>query len=636
VLDGNGKPLNNTDVCAETGDPPRAVHLFTGQFGGTTGISTDDAGRFKLAGLPTGSYTLHARLRRGDKFRGTATVDVAENAHVRDIVLRDAPAGKLTIEGTVSYPSGLPCPFAVLALSNRKSATAGPLGGFSFTDLDEGIYTVYAMSLRAGCSPVIVPDVQAGTRGLHVKLKDYVILAGTVTDTQTGQPVPDFTVAYRSKNEIPFDTLGKDRGEQAFSDPAGKFRVEKVPAIPLIVDVEASGYVPWTTVLRDPVDGQDNVIQAQLQKPAAITGTVRNEAGQPIASAQISIQPSSLALRMRGLIKATTDATGAFVIESLPQDEQTYLAVSCDGYPSETLRVTPGVDEPIEIVLATPGQVRVRVTRDGQPVQQFHASIYIAITNERWSMASAETENGEALLQNVLPGEVSVSVSVMLQDNPRNRISASTQATVMAGLETEIEVRLPHGASVLEGQVLEDGAPVPTASVGVHAQDASFYTSVSVQADGTFRFDSLPAGEYLLACNFAPSSSRNPMLRQMVTLDGSNSEEVVFQFRTGTGRITGSFTNLSAEARVVVTLHSGDVCATLNAEGGAEGIKPVSPFVLSTYDSAFAFDHLEAGIYTVFGRYASSRPHNGIAASDCQVVQVADGAVTGVVLTLPQ
>jgi protocatechuate 3,4-dioxygenase beta subunit len=333
VLDGNNKPLYNASVFAFSEDLGEQL-----QVADDSRHTTDSLGKFALAGLPAGRYTLNAI--RLNQIIGSTSIVVGENATMRNVVIQEANAGNLTIEGVVTYPNGLPCPFAVLGVNTMQATTAGALGRFAFKELAEGPYDVYAIS--PGYSPAIVRGVAAGTRDLKITLSGYVTLVGSVIDARLQAPVKDFTVAYRAMMQVPLDTGGLESGEHGFSDPLGRFRIEKVPAFPIRVEVRAAGYAAWSADIPDPVGGQETVLDVELQTGAGVTGTVRNEAGEAVASARIYTSDG---------MTATTDAAGAFALEGMAAGQEVQVSVSHMDYLHQAVAVVPGTGVPVDIVL---------------------------------------------------------------------------------------------------------------------------------------------------------------------------------------------------------------------------------------------------------------------------------------------
>ncbi len=569
--------------------------------------------------MPSGRYTLSAAYERGETI-GSTVVDVAENSPTRSVIIRANPDGGLTIEGSVCYPNGMPCPFAVLGLDNRKAATAGPLGRFSFTGVAAGNYCVYVLS--PGYSFSVTPNVAAGTKDLKIVLQNYAILVGTVLDAQSKKPVKDFTVAYQGQLPMSFDTNGLERGEHEFSDSQGKFRIEHVHVIPLGIQVSASGYAIWRTQLAEPVGGQDNLVDVELGAAASITGVVRNQAGEPLSPAQVSCRETT----------TTTDANGGFVVDGLPVAEEARLAVSCDGYVSTVVTVIPGASGPVEMILRPAGALRIRAILDGQPLQSFVAVIRNPDVDTAGLFVSAE--NGEAVTRSIPPGEVDIEVSAK---EGAVSMTGSAKAVAAAGQETSVEIPITRGTSVLEGEVIENGAPVAKAHVLLRLEGQSPKGAVDSETDGSFRIEGLRAGEYQATCYIELAPSRQRMQQRRLTLAENESQRLVFEF-SGSGRVSGRLTGVPSGANGFLVLVSGDASIPFSA-GIKEIAQAISLSVVCTapvtQDGTFSLDSLEPGVHTILGEYHSLGRPIEAQNTTFQVVDVKAGEAVEVNLTLP-
>jgi len=474
VVDGKKKPLYNAEVIVISEDMREQVLLA-----GNGRRATGSLGEFVLEGLPAGRYTLQA-IRQNQGI-GSTSVELGENAVLRNVVIQEARAGNLTIEGVVTYPNGLPCPFAVVSVNTQQATAAGTLGRFTFKDLAEGQYDIYAIS--PGYSPTIVRGVAAGTRDLKVTLSGYVTLVGSVVDAKLGAPVKEFTVAYRAMVPVSFDMNGIEAGEQGFSDPLGKFRIEKVVAFPLHVEVRAAGYAAWSADISDAVGGQETVLAVELQTGAAVTGTVRNEAGEPVASAQVATADG---------VTATTDAAGAFSLEGLAAGQEVQLTVSCAGYAQETVPVTPGTGAPLDIVLTQTGRLLVHAAMDGKPVSSFVATCRAAGSQTRGEAYA--TNDGEVLIQHALPGEIEVAVTTSGTENNARGVAT---VTVVAGQEATVTVPVSPGTASLEGQVLAAGTqPDSFVICLLRMPGMEMGPRITAGPDGAFRMTGLQPGDY--------------------------------------------------------------------------------------------------------------------------------------------
>ncbi len=611
VYDADGKTAYNVDVSA------RASDASPYQAGEST--RTEAGGRFKLTGLPAGEYHV-AAFRRSGEF-ASAQVTVQENVVSRDVQVRAKPAGNLAIEGTVYYPNGMRCPFAVLTLDGGQAATSGALGNFTFSGLNEGNYSVYALS--PGYSPVVKSGVAAGTNNLEVTLRNFAALSGEVIDAATRQPVPNFSAEYMSRVNAAFDTGVLQSGERSFSDPQGKFRFDKVPVIPVTLQVKAVGYAPWTQPVEIAEGGQETSVSVELQGAAKLTGTVRNEAGEPVASATIRDKERQTEL-------ATTDAAGNFAIDELPAGKETRLSVFEDSYVAAEVAVTPGRAEHIDIVLSHGGSMRVRTLLDGQPVEEFSVMIETADSLNR----SGHTSTGEVLVSGIQPGEVQVNVHLM---NGQGSLHRKVKVIVAAGQETPLEVSLGQGTAAIDGAILTQGTPPAYARIALGRPDGAFSANMAANADGTFRIEHIPAGTYSLHCSTHWDSGEQAMRTFEITLQENETQRVMCEF-AGSCSVEGVLQGVPAGAKGFVYVLDGAVPMPSEATPEALGalINQHLAHVAQAEDSgAISVRHLEPGTYTFLSMCLAQPDNPETLRFSAQVLELKAGETAALNLTLP-
>ncbi|HEX8720826.1 MAG TPA: carboxypeptidase regulatory-like domain-containing protein [Pyrinomonadaceae bacterium] len=231
---------------------------------------TDDAGNFRLAGVPAGTFTLGAAsgayiLQDDGRAGAGKTVTVGEGQEVKDVELALRRGGVIT--GRLTDAEGRPLVGVVVSLQavdesgNRRpvALTNQP----SDSD-DRGVYRLYGLPAgryvvalgpanvtprgsagaggsRAFYTPVYYPGVTDESRakvvevGLGSEVTDVDIsrgrraeghsVAGRVVDGETGAPLPGVEVGYADASR-PFLP---SRGAGIRTDAAGEFRVENVP-----------------------------------------------------------------------------------------------------------------------------------------------------------------------------------------------------------------------------------------------------------------------------------------------------------------------------------------------------------------------------------------------------------------------
>ncbi len=416
VLDADDKPVCNAQIAINREDGASMAPIGDG-----SKTTTDGSGMFLLTGLASGDYILSAYLPRGLSL-GSTKVSVSMEGVTRDVIIKNAAAGNLTIEGTLFDPNHLPAPMAMLGLANGQTAITGPMGGFEFKGLGEGNVTLFAAV--PGYSPLIVPGIDTGTRGLRLFLKKNATLVGSVVDAQTRCPVTDFTVGYSTVIQIPSDNQF-GTGNRTVSDTQGRFRIESVPALPLRITVTAGGYAPWFTETAEPEGGGEVSIAASLGAAGTLSGVVRNEKGEPLSGALVG--------------GTRTDAGGKFVFADLALGSEVQYVVTCEGYAPGSVGAVVGSVETVDVVLHAPGRVRVHALLNGREVP-----FGIAIARNLDTDASvASGQDGlpaaERIIENVSSGNVLVMVSAEIEGA---LLVGKTTIAVPPGQETFVGVPL--------------------------------------------------------------------------------------------------------------------------------------------------------------------------------------------------
>lgn len=425
VRDINGKPVYNAIVWAYPFQKEGSLTPSDSNSG-----RTDPKGAFSITGLLAGKYTVTATMQTGRRL-GTIDVDVANNQITRDVLIQEMPEGNLTIEGTLYYPTGLPCPVAALGLDNSQMVSSGALGRFTFTRLGPGNHTIYALS--PGYSPLAVSGIAAGTQNLKLVLQKFAVLTGSVTNAQTGMPVTDFSVQYLMLATPPFDTGGIESGQAGFADPKGQFRMERIPVTGIQVIIQATGFATWQTTLKELISGADNHVDAVLSPAAGITGVVFDASGNVLPKVRVSASGTN----------TVTDANGAFSLDNLPAGEEIEIAFSCPGYASTSAYAVAGSGASITVTLVAGGTLRIHAFKDGQPLNAFSALVK-HVEPEIAQVAGEHyfaTRGGEIVAQNVYPGEVEITTSVV--DENTHTLSSPIGmafAIVAEGQETVVVV----------------------------------------------------------------------------------------------------------------------------------------------------------------------------------------------------
>ena len=227
---------------------------------------------------------------------------------------------------------------------------------------------------------------------------------GTVVDDQ-GRPVPGATVGcyhYQSRAGFGYWDREPKLEQTTVTDDKGAFAVSASAYSTLVVVKKASFSTAWKTwsalipVSTDPI---------VLTAPAALSGVVVNDSGQPVADAEVWVAGANIGNGYdvasqynelfggpaKSFFSARTGADGRFRIENFPADGRAGLAVHKAGMARHTVGselggerdCQPGQD--LKLVVGPAGNVegKVLVADTGQPLggvkiqmDQFGAGVF--------------------------------------------------------------------------------------------------------------------------------------------------------------------------------------------------------------------------------------------------------------------
>jgi hypothetical protein len=581
VVDQQNKPLTDMYVRAA---------LLQGGAETSAGDSTESDGRFKLDGLVAGDYGITLRSSRSYRRSSgiAAEVSVSDKQDVTGIRLVYEEAEGLTITGRVLDSSGNPIEDASVYASGKNShgsTRSDANGAYEIAGLEEGLFTVSANHRRY--SSTDVQDVEAGTLRLDFRLAGRGIVEGNVIAADTGQPVTNFEMTYFNGQVERLQPWMLDNFT-AYYDEQGAFSREVEVGDGTVV-ARAPGFAPAFTSVFDVREGQTvRGVEVRLERGGTVEGTVTNEAGEPVAGAQIHVGAYRRWMRNQAFA-ATSASDGTFRIESLPFDTDN-LAVQHSDYAPATveLEIRSGAVTPVHVVLDNGGMLRGIVRLNGSPVAGATVSVSVS---QGGGHSSAQTDANGAYIMNGLPsGEAHVSGHIPV-DGGNSRKSHS--AVIESGMETEVNFEFKTGNATLEGKLTFDGQPPARANVNVAVPggDGPAQTyGAEVGADGTYRITGLPAGTVTISVSF-----ENPDRRW-----GTRRAEAV----TAAGRVTQLDMELNAGATV-----SGTVSGM--AEGDQVFVSVVKGHMgITRFDQSFWSDNqhlfvgqarLDQGVYVLDG-----------------------------------
>ncbi len=537
VLDADDAPVRQAKVAVRRTDLSLA-NMNTLADGETlqTADHTDAEGRFRVQGLPDGSYEVRL-AEPGYRPVSSGSRALASGADLADIVLR-ADAG-LSIEGRVVDGAGAPIAHAVvqafrppsftdmaaaLDRESRPELPVQPDGSFRLSGYDEG-----SVQLRASARGYRMArqDVQAGTAGLLVVLEPTVALSGIVVSLGDGEPVPTFTVSLAPAGGLfsladPFGMEERFESVQprvAFRDrDEGDFTIGDLGPGAWDLTVMAEGFgVTTLPGLEVGAEGRRGLV-VMLPPEASVSGhVVAARSGLPVEGAQVGPGGGSLVETMSAGLTGTTqgatsDAQGRFRLGGLGGGELR-LRVQHRAFRElvlEPLVLAPGEQRDLGVLRLPAGSVIFGRVLDGlgRPAPDVMVMASDALGT---SLKRARTDaEGRYRIEGLAPNTYNVmrmdfTMNFGSDSGPMDFMKDMVFTTVKLGEDEEREVDLrvkASGGTRLHGTVAAPDGPVAGAMVMLIPEEGgwgkiAFGTSGEA---GDYELENVEAGRYALQC----------------------------------------------------------------------------------------------------------------------------------------
>lgn len=524
VVDAHGSPVVGALVWAaptsemRVEDDPRR-----------DAVTTDDAGRWKIAALAAGTYRFTAS-HPGHAQSGTAPMAVDGGRPTTPITIRLEEGG--TITGEVRSPDG-----TLLASAQVRAAEKIPWGSRwprgAFTDANgqfrlEGLprRPIDLFALNAdGSSPTATLDLRTGAPDQHVVLvmSNDKMIAGTVVDG-AGQPVGEAQVMVDPAPNSPGwppreEQLRLDRrfvtdggGHFHFAGlPAGDYRLRAAPTTGLDLMSPAEG------VLAKP--GEANV-RIVVPRRGSVKGSVVYEEGGA---------PPRFGVTVGMVSREFIGTDGTFTLEVPAGHADLILrGITFLNRRLGAVDVAEGKTTDLGVIKVKDGRdLGGRVLRtDGTPV----AGAEVRIVPGGVNLAG---DGRKVMVDEKAPG-----ISTHSGDDGRYSIRlADTEFLVVAdipGVGRSTVVQVPRGplsrdidlvigaTSTLNGLVSRDGQPIPYMQVTASPRDiprAQF--AVISGPDGRYQFDVLAPGSYRVRIEDTADAVSAPrhILRKSVSVE---------------------------------------------------------------------------------------------------------------------
>ncbi len=472
--------------------------------------STDDAGRFELAGLSAERVTVQAVED------GAACVMGPEaRLPYRGEYVLVVPTEEEGVSGkVVADDGGAPIAGAVVAASDSRLPSV-----FRRVTGEDGRFRIPLPDASASRLDVSATGF-AGARELFGRGDKDVVFHLVRTGTIRGRVTADGDGRAVEGVEV---YVSRSRGSQptrvATTDASGVYEAKDLVAGEIAVyahgkgwnvrgveRVQSSGWNPFFVTLEP---GGSTVADLVVTRAARATGHVRAPDGRPVPGAHVSATPSAPygdGIAPIGALfggeTATTGDDGAFSLTTLVGGVEYAFDVRADGFPpasagSRVASEASPID--LDVRLATPRFIDVHVVERGtaRPI----AGAEVGVTpqgsqeRERHEDGWVTGDDGTVRVGPVDAGTYAVGATS--PDQPRNW---GADPTVTAGEGVPVVTVELESALEIEGRVvLPDGAPAAGARVWCDCDDVNVECEIEYcDGEGRFRFGRLRAGDHSL------------------------------------------------------------------------------------------------------------------------------------------
>ncbi len=531
------------------------------------GVYTTGAdGAFVFPNVPNGTYTVTPSLT-GYTFDPPARSLIVAGANTASQDFTGSPViPTYTVSGIVRDAANTGIANVSVSLSGVGAYTTGADGGFVFSNVPNGTYTVTPSLTDYTFDPPARSVIVAS--------------ANTASQDFTGSPViPTYTVSgivrdaantgianvSVSLSGVGAYTTGADGGFVFSNVPNGSYTLT-----PSLADHTFDPPARSVTVAGANAANQDFTGNPVIPT-YTISGIVRDTAGTGIANVSVSLSGGGA---------YTTGADGSYLFADIPNGSYTVTPSLADyTFDPPSLSVTvAGANAANQDFTGTPVPRTFSVSgtvtdTDGNGVE----NVVVTLTGGASSTTDA---SGQYVFADVLEGTYTVTPSLF--DHYFD--SASRQVTVsgadVAGVNFTVHAVI-H-AFAISGTILDSGG-TPLANIAVSLSSGETFTTGS---NGLYTFPDMPEGSYTVTAEhpnyaFAPPS-------QQVTLSGADATGVNFTGTLLTYAISGAAIDAQS-AKVAVT--GGIPGVTISLSNGMTAI--------TGEDGEYIFTGVPNGAYTL-------------------------------------
>ncbi|PWW04865.1 carboxypeptidase family protein [Paenibacillus cellulosilyticus] len=533
--------------------------------------STNAAGQYAVSNLLPNYYRISLAATGFQQQDLPLTLASGENQIV-NAALAGSPG---SVTGTVTSTAGAPIAGAkVEVLDNRNNVLAtvatDQLGVFHVNSLAPDLNDRLRVSDPGFVTQVIGFQVAPGqTTTVHLVLSHEAgSIAGTITDAESGQPLPGTSIHVVNAEGITLQT--------AVSGPDGSYSVPSLSPGGYTVNFLEEGYAAQT-VGAIVTSGTSTPINVSLEKLAgALAGTVTDLNGNPLSDVVIRAYRNNIIIA-----RVSTAEDGTYLIGNLAPDVYT-VSARTDGFGGDTFGAI------IESALTTTvnfhlipdaGMVVGSITdTSGNPVVGAAVAVQNNVDGGPVLLTRILSEtNGAYVIADLAPGNYIVNVSAA---NFQNQYAS---VVVQSDAQTQLNFTLLPNPGFISGVVVDTiGNPIVGAGIQIRVTSANGITIFSLFTDpiGQFQSSSLTPGIYTVfasadnyqtasaTVNVTPGSAAQ--LRLVLIPEPGSIQGTVYDVITGIG-LSGTVLNIMDQNNFLIGITVTDSNGRFDATGIAAG-----------------------------------------------------------------
>ncbi|MCF6409864.1 carboxypeptidase regulatory-like domain-containing protein [Pseudalkalibacillus salsuginis] len=545
---------------------------------------TDPGGQFLVTGLSPGFYSIVASAK--DFQTNAASIVLGPNElETVNISLLPSP-GALT--GTIrNAQTGETLTGAEILINNQngvrvQSTLSDSEGEYLFNGLPPGDYTIVvsAESFQTAITGVVVEQNYTKVRNISLEPNPGSI-SGAVT------PIVDNTIInlFTSDSVLVSSTVATQSGEFIFPNLAPGSYVISAAAPNFAADVVGAAVISNQTT---------EVTLSLIPDPSMISGQVSGTDGQPIGNAIIRV----IDLNENVIRTGATEANGRYSIGNLPPGSfQVVVSAPNTGSQMTGVTLTPGSSQSLDFVLTfDPGSAIGEIFNpNGDPI----SGVTVILRDEHGGFIASVLSNsfGAYKFEDLSPGSYNIVATAP------NFSTETIGVIIQSNQVSSANITLTNVVGDISGRVVdENGQPITGSNIQLKLlNEVSFLLQTAVaQSDGTFRFDDLAPGRYLI------NASKEGFAAKTVSVDvtAGSTTNVTVSLSPITSTLAGIVRNELtgdpiAGARVEVNSLTGIFLAyTVSNQDGTFELTNLPPqtVVVSISASSFGSDALTVNL----------------------------------------